>query len=112
MNRKTSPKRALMLERISPRRAKRRKSTPSPSRSSMKTRSKRSRIWPRRGKTRAEDIAEERADVQEAAADLRTEQQKLQATQARDAYVKDAEAQLAAMKGSVEQLKTQSDNGE
>jgi hypothetical protein len=60
----------------------------------------------------AEDVADEREDVQAAATDLRTEQQRLQATQARDAYVKEAETRLATIAKSIEQLETRADKAE
>lgn len=55
----------------------------------------------------AEDIADEKEDVQAAAAELKTEEQRLQATQARDAYVKDIEAKLAAIEKDIDQLEEQ-----
>ncbi len=51
-----------------------------------------------------EQIADEQQDVREAKAELRTEEQKLQATRARDAYVKEVESKLAAIENQIDQM--------
>jgi len=48
--------------------------------------------------------------VAEAAKNLNDEQARLQATQARDAYVKDVESQLAALQTNIDQMQTQADD--
>jgi DNA repair exonuclease SbcCD ATPase subunit len=60
----------------------------------------------------AENIAEEQQDVAAAKADLKTEEQRLAATQARDAYVKDVEGKLTAMKTNIDNMKNQASNAE
>jgi len=55
----------------------------------------------------AQNIADEKEDVQAAATELRTEEQRLQATQARDAYVKEVEGQLTAIEKNIDQLEEQ-----
>lgn len=60
----------------------------------------------------AEDIKDEQEDVAAAQADLRTEEQRLAATQARDAYVQEIEGQLASIEKDIEQMKEQASNAE
>lgn len=59
-----------------------------------------------------EAIRDEQEDVAAAAAELRTEEQRLAATQARDAYVKEVEGQLTSIENDINQLETQASNAE
>jgi uncharacterized coiled-coil DUF342 family protein len=60
----------------------------------------------------AEAIAEEEADVAHAQAELKTEEQRLKATQERDAYVKEVEGQLDVMAKDIDGLEEQAANAE
>jgi hypothetical protein len=60
----------------------------------------------------AQNIADEKEDVQAAAAELKTEEQRLQATQARDAYVKEVEGKLAEIEKNIEAMEEEASKAE
>jgi hypothetical protein len=59
-----------------------------------------------------EEVADQRQEEQQASANLRNTQQQYQATQARDAFVKDSETKLAHIEVEINRLKESADSAE